>query len=190
MLKTIKFGGGYGDVTIIVYLHWNFDYEMLPFPSHRKFAKDLIDSGADYVIGGHSHMINGGEIYKEKLIVYGMGNFYIPSNKFFNGRLKYKGEAKKRIILEVDDETKEVNYWYLDDEKIVKENFNNGEIINKYSPYRGMSEEEYVKYFKKQRTKRFLIPIYKDYKDSYKNKLKNIWVINRMRLCRKIKNIK
>ena len=119
-----------------------------------------------------------------------MGNFYIANGKFFNGKLIYKGEARKSILLEIDDETKEVSYWYLDGKKTIKENFDKGEIINKYSPYREMNEKEYIKYFRKSRTKKILVPIYKDYKDNYKNKLKNICVINRMKLFRKLKKIK
>ena len=178
------------DATIIVCLHWNFDFEILPFPSHRKLGKELIDNGATYVIGGHSHVINGGERYKKGIIIYGMGNFYIPSNKFFKGKLNYKAEAKKQIILEIDDENNKVKSFYVDDKQIVEEDFDTGNFINKYSPYRNMNEKEYVKYFRKNRIKKLAIPIYINNKNNFTNKLKNLWIINRMRLFRKLKNIK
>ena len=177
------------DSIIIVCLHWNFDYEMLPFPSHRKLGRELIDNGATYVIGGHSHVINGGERYKNGIIIYGMGNFYIANNKFFGGRLNYKGEATKSIALEIDDETNKVEYWYLNGNQMIKESFDNGNIINTYSPYREMQEKEYIKFFRKNRTKKLIVPIYKNNKNDLLNKLKNIWIINRIKLFRSIKRI-
>ena len=57
------------NVKIIVYFHWNFDFEKLPFPSHRIIARKLIDNGVEIVVGSHSHLVNGGEIYKGKPII-------------------------------------------------------------------------------------------------------------------------
>jgi capsule synthesis protein PGA_cap len=39
------------------------------------FAKTVIDAGADLVLGHGPHVLRGVEIYKERLIVYSMGNF-------------------------------------------------------------------------------------------------------------------
>ena len=43
-------------------------------------AENLRDSGVNVVVGCHSHCIQGGELYKEGVIVYGLGNFFIPWN--------------------------------------------------------------------------------------------------------------
>lgn len=174
------------ETIIIVCLHWNFDFEMLPFPNHRKIAMKLIDAGVKYVIGGHSHVINGGEIYKDGIIIYGMGNFCIPSNKFFEGKLKYLNEATKQVILEVDEESNEISYYYIENSNITKENFKDGNIIKKYSKYRGMDEKEYLKYFRKNRTKKMLVPVY----SKEKNTVKDMLTISRMKLLRRLKNIK
>ena len=185
-----KYKEAHMDTIVIVFLHWNFDYETLPFPSHRVIAKKLIDMGVNYVIGGHSHVINGGEKYKDGIIVYGMGNFCIPSNKFFGGNLRYTGESAKQIIIEIDDVTNEIIYYYIDDKGTIKEDFDNGSIIKKYSPYRNMNEKDYVKYFKKNRVKKIIIPVYKDEKNNIINHMKDTIVINRMRLFRTLKNVK
>ena len=174
------------DTNIIVYLHWNFDFEILPFPSHRKIARKLIDLGAKYVIGGHSHVINGGEKYKDGLIIYGMGNFCIPNNKFLGGKLEYKNEATKQLIVEVDEENSKIEYYYIEKDTVIEENFETGDIIKKYSKYRNMGEKEYLKYFKKNRRKKLLVPVY----DKEKSTLKDIWTIGRMKILRKVKNIK
>jgi poly-gamma-glutamate capsule biosynthesis protein CapA/YwtB (metallophosphatase superfamily) len=45
-----------------------------------KFAKTVIDAGADVVIGHGPHVLRGIDIYKEKLIVYSLGNFLTHGN--------------------------------------------------------------------------------------------------------------
>lgn len=39
------------------------------------FAKTVVDAGADLVLGHGPHVLRGIEVYKERLIVYSMGNF-------------------------------------------------------------------------------------------------------------------
>lgn len=39
------------------------------------FAKTVVDAGADLVLGHGPHVLRGMEIYKDRLIVYSMGNF-------------------------------------------------------------------------------------------------------------------
>ena len=41
----------------------------------RKFAKLAIDEGADLIIGHGPHVLRGLEVYKNKLIIYSLGNF-------------------------------------------------------------------------------------------------------------------
>jgi poly-gamma-glutamate capsule biosynthesis protein CapA/YwtB (metallophosphatase superfamily) len=41
----------------------------------RKFARVVIDAGADLVLGHGPHLWRGMELYKERLIAYSMGNF-------------------------------------------------------------------------------------------------------------------
>ena len=42
---------------IIIYLHWSFDLETLPFPMYRQMAMGMVDAGANAVIGTHSHCV-------------------------------------------------------------------------------------------------------------------------------------
>lgn len=176
----------------IVYFHWNFDFEKLPFPSHRIIAKKLIDVGADVIIGSHSHLVNGGETYKGKPIVYGLGNFYIPDGIFFDGSLKYPKESQISMMFEIDTEKGIYTSYWIEKNKqrlnlIKKENFNDGEIINKYSPYRNMDEKDYKKYFKKNRVKKILVPIWYNEKES---RMKNIFIVLRMKIFRFIKGVR
>ena len=87
--------------SIIVYLHWSLDLETLPYPMYRQFSRDLIDNGANVIVGAHAHCVQGGEKYKDGFIVYGLGNFFIPDNFFINGNLTYPDFAKTELVLEI-----------------------------------------------------------------------------------------
>ena len=43
------------------------------------WARRLIDAGADGVVGAHSNKVQGMEFYKDKLIVYGVGDLWYDS---------------------------------------------------------------------------------------------------------------
>ena len=63
-----------GDV-VVVSLHWggNWGYEIAA--SQQQFAHDLLDrAGVDLVHGHSSHHVQGIEVYKGKLILYGCGD--------------------------------------------------------------------------------------------------------------------
>jgi poly-gamma-glutamate capsule biosynthesis protein CapA/YwtB (metallophosphatase superfamily) len=45
----------------------------------RQVAKAAIDSGADVIVGHHAHILQGMEIYKERPIFHGLGNFAIST---------------------------------------------------------------------------------------------------------------
>ena len=60
---------------LIVCLHWGEEYVAYPSPEQQIIAHNLIDSGANVVIGHHPHVIQGFEHYKNGLIFYSLGNF-------------------------------------------------------------------------------------------------------------------
>lgn len=61
---------------IVISIHWggNWGYEIAP--TQVKFAHKLIDvAGVDAIHGHSSHHVKGIEVYKDKLIIYGSGDF-------------------------------------------------------------------------------------------------------------------
>lgn len=88
----------------IVILHWGGRVEGGLYPDFNQpsLAKKIIDSGADLVIGHHSHTIQPYEIYKGKYIFYSLGNFCF-SDYTFNG--EFNPMPKRRnitLILDVN----------------------------------------------------------------------------------------
>ena len=64
-----------GDI-VVASIHWgsNWGYDIPP--DHTEFAHKLIDDAGIDVIHGHSsHHVKGIEVYKDKLIIYGSGDF-------------------------------------------------------------------------------------------------------------------
>ncbi len=65
---------------VIVSLHWGLENRIAIHPQARKFAHAIMDSGADIILGHHSHIPKGVEVYKNGLIVYSMGNLIFGHN--------------------------------------------------------------------------------------------------------------
>ncbi|MEK7097968.1 MAG: CapA family protein [Patescibacteria group bacterium] len=60
---------------VIVNAHWGEEYTHHFNKHQEKLGHDLIDAGADMIIGHHPHVVQGVEIYKDKPIFYSLGNF-------------------------------------------------------------------------------------------------------------------
>jgi LAS superfamily LD-carboxypeptidase LdcB len=60
---------------LIVSIHWGDEYKTVHNARQESLAKMAIDSGADMVIGHHPHVIEDIDTYKDKPIIYSLGNF-------------------------------------------------------------------------------------------------------------------
>lgn len=71
---------------IIVQLHWGAEHTIKPLTSQKQQAYALIDSGADVIIGHHTHTIQSIEFYKGKPIYYSIGNFIFDQSNPINSK--------------------------------------------------------------------------------------------------------
>lgn len=60
---------------IVVNFHWGAELAGYPGDWQIDLARFTIDQGADLVVGHHSHVLQGAEIYKNRPIIYSLGNF-------------------------------------------------------------------------------------------------------------------
>lgn len=67
------------DIVIVSY-HWGEELDYQPNENQVKLGKLTIDSGADLVLGHHSHRMNPIEEYNGKYIVYSLGNISFAGN--------------------------------------------------------------------------------------------------------------
>ena len=66
---------------VIVCLHHGEEYEAKHNNyDQTRFAHHAIDYGADLVVGTHPHVLQGIEVYKNRLILYSLGNFSFGGN--------------------------------------------------------------------------------------------------------------
>ncbi|WP_232698710.1 CapA family protein [Brevibacillus daliensis] len=60
---------------VIVIAHWGKEKVDNPVDHQKELAHAYIDAGADLIVGGHPHVLQGFEQYKGKWIAYSTGNF-------------------------------------------------------------------------------------------------------------------
>ncbi|MEX2142258.1 MAG: CapA family protein [Pirellulales bacterium] len=90
--KTIAHDRRERDV-VVASIHWGGNWGYAVSSEQQQFAHDVIDSaGVDLVHGHSSHHVKGIEVYRERLILYGCGDFLtdyegIPGYEMFRGDL-------------------------------------------------------------------------------------------------------
>ncbi len=60
---------------VIVAAHWGAEYQDRPADETVALAHEMIDAGADVVLGGHPHVPQGIDRYNGGFIIYSLGNF-------------------------------------------------------------------------------------------------------------------
>ncbi|MEA4910721.1 hypothetical protein SDC9_07785 [bioreactor metagenome] len=112
---------------VIVVPHWGTEYRKTSNQNQKYLAHKWIDAGADMIIGGHPHVIEESEIYKDKYIYYSLGNYIFDQwfdedvkkglgvNFKFKKEISEAGEIKKEIELvkEIKTQTEKTGIKYL-----------------------------------------------------------------------------
>ncbi len=70
-----------GAQIIVFNYHWGEERQYKSNATQRAIAHYCIDSGADLVIGHHPHVVQEVETYREKQIVYSLGNLSFGGNR-------------------------------------------------------------------------------------------------------------
>lgn len=79
---------------LIAYIHWGTEDTNYYNADQERWGREFLSSGADIVIGGHPHVLQGMEYVDGKPIVYSLGDFW------FNHETKYTGVLKLHISQE------------------------------------------------------------------------------------------
>lgn len=75
VIADIRAARAAGADLVIPFMHWGWEQEGAAGERQRQLARDMIDAGADLVVGGHPHVTQGAEYYRGKPIIYSLGNF-------------------------------------------------------------------------------------------------------------------
>ena len=128
---------------VIVSLHWGVDYSNFYTKEQQQIGQELLQAGADIILGHHPHTIQPYEIYGNKLIFYSLGQLCF-GDIFHNGQLRaLNRKTKLGIITEINLHNtpkpvfhptieKENNFIYLSriniDQKLKRLSFMNKKI--------------------------------------------------------------
>lgn len=69
------------DYRTIVFIHWGREYEPTHNATQEAIAYQLVDLGADLIVGSHPHVIQDVEVYRSVPIVYSLGNFLFDQDQ-------------------------------------------------------------------------------------------------------------
>jgi len=73
-LADIRFARPLADL-VIVCPHWGVEYASQPTRDQVELAHQMIDAGADIIVGSHPHVVQPLEKYHDRWIAYSLGNF-------------------------------------------------------------------------------------------------------------------
>lgn len=79
---------------LIAYIHWGPEDTNQYAEYQTAQGKEFLDAGADIVVGGHPHVLQGMEYMDGKPVIYSMGDFW------FNDETKYTGLLNLEITPE------------------------------------------------------------------------------------------
>jgi len=66
---------------VIVYPHWGLEFTEHPTGAQRRLAHQMIDLGADLIVGSHPHIVQRIETIKSVPVVYSLGNLVFGLNE-------------------------------------------------------------------------------------------------------------
>ena len=93
---------GQSQVFVVAFLHWGENYRFAT-GEQRVAAQALIDAGADLIIGQGAHLLQELEYYKERWILYGIGNFVFGSPGSYGKRDIHRFSLIAKLSLTVRD---------------------------------------------------------------------------------------
>lgn len=133
---------------IIVFPHWGMERYQYPEMADRKLGHQLIDAGADIIVGHHPHCIQPIEIYKGHYIYYSIGNFIMPQEKYGNKKLFFKQDyILDELVVEWNGEDVVNHVLHYDKDKNIlskEENYNLTQFTDFFNDEKN---EHYLKYY-------------------------------------------
>ena len=90
---------------VVVQIHWGNEYTKVLTDFQKNTGRFLIDNGADLVVGNHPHWIQDYEIYKDRYILYALGNFIFDQ--------EWSKETKEGVIAKVIIQDKKVSNLFF-----------------------------------------------------------------------------
>lgn len=68
---------------VIAYVHWGTEGNLYPDADERELAELFVKAGADVIIGGHSHRLQGVSYVENVPVFYSLGNFWFSTGDLY-----------------------------------------------------------------------------------------------------------
>lgn len=92
-----------GDIAVVS-VHWGSNWGHRVPGSHVRFARSLVDGGVDVVHGHSSHHPRPVEVYRDRLILYGCGDF-VDDYEGISGYEEFRDDLRLGYLLSLDADT-------------------------------------------------------------------------------------
>ncbi|MDQ3385208.1 MAG: CapA family protein [Actinomycetota bacterium] len=87
--------------TVAVVLHWGVEKETCPTAAQQELAQALVAAGADIVVGGHAHRLQGAGRLGDAIVGYGLGNLVFDtadtSDGARSGMLRVRSDGRGQL---------------------------------------------------------------------------------------------
>ena len=108
-LTDIRFARPLADL-VIVCPHWGVEYAVKPSREQVDLAHQMIDAGADMIVGSHPHVVQPVEKYHDRWIAYSLGNFIFDQKSPNTHRgLLLKATVRDRHLTDVQSIPIDIN---------------------------------------------------------------------------------
>ena len=128
---------------VIISIHWGAEYEHTARAYIQDYAHSFIDSGADFIIGHHPHVVQNFEIYNDRFIFYSLGNYIF--DQYWANKVQEGISLKIEMWQELDEIRSRVEIFPLKSEmsqiRLMSDDEKN-EWMGRFIDYGDYSEEE------------------------------------------------
>ena len=85
---------------VVVLPHWGTQYTHVPEPEQRTVARRLVAAGADLVVGGHPHWVQGVDLVRGVPVLHSLGNFVFDMDGIPAPGGGFMTETMEGVVLE------------------------------------------------------------------------------------------
>ena len=97
--REVRRAGRLADVVVVV-PHWGEQYTHSPWPDQRTVARRLVAAGADLVVGGHPHWVQGVDAVDGVPVLHSLGNFVFDMDRIPDPGGGYMTETMEGVVLQ------------------------------------------------------------------------------------------
>ena len=147
---------------LYVCLHTSYELDPLPQPEHRDLSHKLIDLGVSGVIFHHSHVVGPIEIYKGRIISYGLGNLGASRGRYYAQQHTYPPCCNDAVLLEFRNRKNYIVHRLhtldgLNVHHISSSAVEDSDLLAQFS---GLSSLDYLHWYRRQSTRKLLLPTF------------------------------